>query len=305
MDSQIHPLADVQTDTVGANTKIWQFCVVLSGAKIGADCNICANVFIENDVTIGDRVTIKCGVQLWDGIQIKNDVFIGPNVTFTNDKFPRSKHYPEKFSSTIVESDASIGANATVLPVRIGRFAMVGAGAVVTQDVPPYAIVVGNPARIIGYVNAKHESVASSLGEKTAYLGKTGAKIYPISSFSDMRGSLSVLEWEKQVPFLVKRLFYTYDTISTKVRGEHAHKECHQFLIAVSGSLSVIADNGTDREEFMLDSPAKGLHLPSGIWGIQYKHKPGTVLLVLASHEYDKADYIRDYDEFVLYKKSK
>jgi acetyltransferase-like isoleucine patch superfamily enzyme len=150
----IHPLSDVQTSRIGDHTRIWQFCVILPGASIGSDCNICSHVFIENEVRIGDRVTIKAGVQLWDGIVIGDDVFIGPNATFTNDRFPRSKRRQLHHPVTTVRSGASIGANATILPgLTIGRGAMVGAGAVVTKDVPDQVIVKGNPARITGYVS--------------------------------------------------------------------------------------------------------------------------------------------------------
>jgi UDP-2-acetamido-3-amino-2,3-dideoxy-glucuronate N-acetyltransferase len=154
----IHPLAEVQSNHISENTKIWQYTVILSEARIGADCNICAHVFIENDVIIGDRVTIKNGVQLWDGLRVEDDVFIGPNVTFTNDKFPRSKAWPESFTVTTVCKRASIGGGAVILPgIIIGENAMVGAGAVVTKDVPPYTIVAGNPARPIGKVEADNE----------------------------------------------------------------------------------------------------------------------------------------------------
>jgi UDP-2-acetamido-3-amino-2,3-dideoxy-glucuronate N-acetyltransferase len=137
---------------IGERTKVWAFVHILGGAKIGADCNICDNAFIENDVIVGDRVTIKCGVQLWDGLRIADEVFIGPNATFANDIFPRSKQYQKKFLQTHIQAGASIGANATVLAgVTIGEKAMVGAGSVVTKDVPPFAIVVGNPARIVRY----------------------------------------------------------------------------------------------------------------------------------------------------------
>jgi len=151
----IHPLSDVQSSQIGKGTRIWQYCVVLPGATIGEDCNICSHVFIENDVMLGDRVTIKCGVQIWDGIRIDDDVFIGPNVTFANDPFPRSRRRLDKYLVTSIANGASIGANATILPgISIGRGAMVGAGAVVTRDVPENAIVTGNPAVVSRYLDS-------------------------------------------------------------------------------------------------------------------------------------------------------
>lgn len=144
----IHPLSDVQTSNIGEGTRIWQFSVVLKGAKIGKNCNICAQTFVENDVVIGDNVTIKCGVQIWDGLRIGNNVFIGPNVTFTNDRHPKSGNREYHCETTVIEDDVSIGANATILPgVRLGKGCMIGAGAVVTKDVNAGVTVVGNPAK--------------------------------------------------------------------------------------------------------------------------------------------------------------
>jgi acetyltransferase-like isoleucine patch superfamily enzyme len=152
----IHPLADVQSKDIGEDTKVWQFCVILAGAKIGKNCNINCNVFIEDDTIIGNNVTIKPGVQIWSGIMIEDNVFIGPNATFTNDLNPRSKHYPGTYLKTIVKKGASIGANATILAgVTIGEYAMIGAGSVVTKDVEPYSLVYGNPAKIAGEVDEK------------------------------------------------------------------------------------------------------------------------------------------------------
>ena len=151
----IHPLTDCQAHQIGKDTNVWQFCVILKGAVIGNNCNICSHVFIENDVIIGDNVTVKCGVQIWDGITIGNDVFVGPNVTFSNDKYPRSKKYPESFPKTIIEDGASIGANSTILPgIRIGKNSMIGAGAVVTRDVPDETLVTGIPARVKKKISA-------------------------------------------------------------------------------------------------------------------------------------------------------
>lgn len=156
MPPLIHPSSDVQTSAIGPGTRIWQYCVVLGGARIGADCNICSHVFIENEVTIGDRVTVKCGVQLWDGIHLEEDVFVGPNVTFTNDPFPRSRRPPGRYPETRVEAGASIGANATILPgITIGKGAMIGAGSIVTRDVPANQVWFGAPARFIRLVDEK------------------------------------------------------------------------------------------------------------------------------------------------------
>jgi UDP-2-acetamido-3-amino-2,3-dideoxy-glucuronate N-acetyltransferase len=150
----IHPLSDVHSLTIGERTNLWQFVVVLAGAKIGKDCNICAHCFIEDDVLIGDRVTVKSGVQLWNGVRVEDDVFIGPNVTFTNDLYPRSKVRPSEFLKTHIGKGASIGANATILcGIRIGEGAMIGAGSVVTNDVPAGETWVGNPARQIKMVS--------------------------------------------------------------------------------------------------------------------------------------------------------
>ena len=146
----IHPTSDVKSKNIGENTNIWQFCVVFPKAKIGSNCNICAQVLIENEVVIGNNVTIKSGVQVWDGITIEDDVFIGPNATFTNDLFPRSKNPDWKLAKTTIKKGASIGANATILAgVTIGENAMIGAGSVVTKDVPANTVWYGNPAKFI------------------------------------------------------------------------------------------------------------------------------------------------------------
>jgi len=146
----IHPLSDVHSSSIGIGTRIWQYSVILEGAVIGENCNVCAHTLIESDVIVGNNVTIKSGVYLWDGITIENNVFLGPSVTFTNDKYPRSKVYPDEYMRTCVKAGASLGANATILPgITIGRNSMVGAGAVVTKDVPDNVLVIGNPARIV------------------------------------------------------------------------------------------------------------------------------------------------------------
>jgi len=310
----IHPAADVQSSKIGARTRVWQYAVVLPGAAVGEDCNICSHCFIENDVELGHRVTVKSGVQLWDGLRVADDVFIGPNVSFSNDKFPRSRQQPEKFLNTIIEKGASIGAGASILPgIVIGQGAMVGAGAVVTKSVPPNAIVMGNPARITGYSNGQTpvrdgvERVLSvpafsdSEAKETpaSYpLAVHGVTMHHLRLVKDMRGDLSVGDFESQIPFAPKRYFLVFNVPSEKTRGEHAHRECHQFLICVKGRCSVMVDDGQQRMEVMLDNPATGLYLPPMVWGTQYKYSQDAILLVFASHSYDPADYVRDYAEF-------
>ncbi len=303
----IHPQSDVQTRQVGANTRIWQYCVVLPQAVIGSDCNLCANVLVENDVRIGDRVTVKSGVQLWDGATIEDDVFIGPNVTFSNDPFPRSRQRPREYARTVVRKGASIGANATVLPgVTIGEHAMVAAGAVVTRNVPAYGIVVGNPARITGYVDTDnthrlqavpHVHAAAPAGKKITPLA--GCFVHELPQVEDLRGNLSVVEFQKDVPFDVKRCFWVYGVPGREVRGEHAHVECHQFVMCVAGSVQLVLDNGHERAQVSLDRPSMGVHIPPMTWGIQYKYSDDAVLVVFASHLYDANDYIRDYGSFL------
>lgn len=307
----VHPNGLCESPHIGKDTKIWAFAHVLPEARLGSECNICDNVFIENDVVIGDRVTIKCGVQVWDGIEIMDDVFIGPNATFTNDRFPRSKQYPEEFMRTIVKTKATIGANATILPgLIIGENAMVGAGAVVTRSVPAFAIVVGNPAKIIGYADAvgtTNESMKVSASSKAAVISTNvdGVTLHTFKAVPDLRGSLSVGEFEREIPFTPKRYFLVYDVPTADTRGEHAHHKCQQFLIAVRGSIHVVLDDGETREEITLDRPHMGLYLPPQTWGIQYKYSADAMLLVFASDYYDSDDYIRDYGEFVKLIKSK
>ena len=296
----IHPLSDVQSPHIGAGTRIWQFCVVMPEARIGSGCNICAQVFIENDVVIGDRVTVKCGVQIWDGLRIGDEVFIGPNVTFTNDPFPRSQRRPAKYSVTTIHHGASIGANATILPgISIGRGAMIAAGSVVTRDVPPSAVVKGNPARITAYTKETpvHLNVPNDAHKTDSCI--QGTSLIHFTKASDLRGDLLVADLAEHIPFDVKRVFFVTQVPSHHVRGEHAHRACHQLLICLQGSVTITADNGKERKEWVLDRPEIGIHLHPLTWAAQWRYTGNAVLAVFASHSYDPADYIRDYEEYL------
>jgi acetyltransferase-like isoleucine patch superfamily enzyme/dTDP-4-dehydrorhamnose 3,5-epimerase-like enzyme len=301
-----HPLALVEATQIGTGTRVWAFAHILPGARIGRDCNICDHVFIENEVVIGDRVTVKSGVQLWDGIVLEADTFVGPNATFTNDRFPRSRVWQAEIPRTIVRTGASIGANATIMPgLTIGQNAMVGAGAVVMQDVPPNAIVIGNPAFIKGYVDARPDaapppSIPGGPGQSATRTSRVrGVVVHQLPRKEDLRGSLCVAEMGKGLSFVPRRYFTVFDVPSREVRGAHAHRKLHQALTCVHGDCAVMVDDGQNREEIVLDSPQIMVTIEPMVWGVQFRFSRDAVLVVLASDEYDAADYIRDYDEYL------
>jgi acetyltransferase-like isoleucine patch superfamily enzyme/dTDP-4-dehydrorhamnose 3,5-epimerase-like enzyme len=295
----LHPQGICESENVGRNTRIYAFTHVLSGAIIGSDVNLNDHVFVENDVVIGDRVTVKSGVQLWDGLRIEDDVFVGPNVTFSNDKFPRSKQYPDSFEVTTIKSGASIGAGAVVLPgLTIGSLSMIGAGAVVTRDVPEKAIVVGNPARIIGYTDTENISFENNGFSQNSQAGS----LLHLNIHSDMRGGLVAMNFAGDFPFIPKRFFTIFGVPTKDIRGEHAHKKCHQILVCLSGSVKALVDDSLTRTEYILDQPNKLLYMPPGTWGTQFDYSPNAVLGVFASHEYEAEDYIRNYEDFLSFK---
>jgi len=203
----------------------------------------------------------------------------------------------------VIGDRAIIGAHATVLPgVTVGHEATVGAGAVVTHEVPAGAIVVGNPACVIGFNEGSPS--ASVFSKPPADIGVVrtrvrGVTLHRLPYVLDPRGLLTFGEIPEQVPFEVKRYFVVFGVCREDIRGEHAHRELHQFLVCVHGSCHLTADDGSNREDFVLDSPSIGVHLPPMVWGVQHKYTPDAVLLVFASHRYDPADYIRNYYEFV------
>ena len=203
-----------------------------------------------------------------------------------------------------MRTGASIGANATILPgVTIGRDAVVGAGAVVTQDVPAHAIVVGNPAYIQGYVTGIEKHKAPVLARTAIAQGwpkrVRGVALHQVKLVADLRGSLAVAEWQKDLPFRPERFFVVFDVPTREVRGAHAHKALHQFLVCIRGECSLLVDDGENREEILLDTPGVGVYLPPMVWGVQYNFSSDAMLLVLASEPYDPDDYMREYDEFL------
>jgi UDP-2-acetamido-3-amino-2,3-dideoxy-glucuronate N-acetyltransferase len=305
MNFKVNENSHVFSKNIGDRTIIWQFVVILERAQIGSDCNICSHVFIENDVVIGNKVTIKSGVQIWDGVTLEDEVFVGPNVSFTNDRFPRSKKYQDKVLETRIRRGASISSGAIILPgIEVGENAMIGAGAVVTNNVPANAIVKGNPGRITGYVDSSpigsaEETFKSDEGDLNGTLKILGVQVVRLKTFSDIRGNISVANIKEEIPFEPKRFYMIFGVPSKETKGQFALKTCHQFITCVRGSCQIMLDDGKTRQEMVLNSPGFGIYIPPKVWTTQFKYSTDALLTVFASEKYDPNDYIRNYSEFL------
>jgi hypothetical protein len=248
-------------------------------AVLGANVQVGAGAVISDNCRIGDNCVIGAGAVLDAGV----------------DGLP-----------IVVEAGTRIMASVTIAgPVHVARGALIQPGAIVTRDVPPHAIVSGNPAQIIGYTTSGGDDATPVVGKHLPEApGKRATRVRDVTlhrlpKILDLRGNLTVGEFGRTLPFQAKRYFMVFGVPNAEVRGEHAHRTCHQFLICAHGSCSVVADDGHVRDEFELNDPSIGLHLPPLTWGIQYKYSHDAVLLVFASEFYDAAEYIRSYSEFM------
>jgi carbonic anhydrase/acetyltransferase-like protein (isoleucine patch superfamily) len=271
MATRIHETALCSTDQVG------------EGVEVGAYCVISPSVLIADAVHVSSHVTIA------EGVRIDSNVKIGAGARIGRD--------------CVIEINAVIGQNAVIMDAtRIEMGACVTPGTRVSMSVPAYAIVEGSSGTITGYVDASIQGLRNLhhlSDQQSAQSRLRGVSTHELRYFPDLRGSLSVGEFETELPFIPKRFFLVSGVSSERIRGEHAHRRCHQFLICAHGTCAVIADDGKDRQEFRLDRPNFGVHLPPMIWGIQYKFSRDAVLLVFASEHYDSDDYIRSYKEFL------
>jgi len=270
----IHPTAVCDTRELGSGVMIGSHSSVEEGARIGND------------------VIIKSGVHLYCGMVVEDGVHIGTNATFASARLPGDSQGTDQ--PIVLRKGCVIGANATLC-----------AGVTVGEQ----AIVAGNPAKVVGFADtpATHvQAPARSSGHVQQIESKVrGVRAFQLPFISDPRGNLTVGEFERGLPFAPLRYFITFDVPSASMRGEHAHKECEQFLICVRGSCNVVVDDGTQREEFVLDRPTFGVYVPPMVWATEYKHSADSTLMVFASHHYDPADYIRDYDEFLAATKAR
>lgn len=289
---------------VGPGTSFGAATRVAPSATLGDGCTIGDHVFIGDAVTIGHRVVVQSGAHLADGVVLEDDVFVGSNVSFMAPAAPRMDGVPAP--RTLVRARAVVCANAAVHGgVTIGSGAQVGACSVVNRDVPPFAEVVGNPAKVLRYLQTDAFAAASAPATPagspagTIPLEVKGVRLERRPVISDMRGDLSAREVGAGLPFVPKRYFIVHNVPSREVRGEHAHRTLEQLLICIRGAVSAVVDDGERRQEVLLDSPELALYIPPMVWGIQYNYSKGAALLVLASDVYQASDYIRSYDEFL------
>lgn len=300
----IHSQALCEATAVGDDSYIGAFAHVYAKAVIGRGTTIGDHAVVADATLVGNRVVVGAGVQIAGNVVLQDDVVLGSNVLFSSNHHLVDSEPGVDSRPTVVEQGAVVGGGSVITQdVRIGRNARVSDGAVVTRDVPAFAIVAGNPAAITGYSDGTGQRMLSSQVHDVPQATltrpvKLGSSIVHLRKATDLRGSLVVAELASDLPFVPRRFFIVYDVPSLDVRGEHAHLACEQFLVCVKGSVRAIVDDGSNRGEFLLNSADVGLYMPAMTWGTQYAYSSDAVLAVFASHPYDSEDYIRTYEEF-------
>jgi acetyltransferase-like isoleucine patch superfamily enzyme len=298
----VHPSAVVEDGAaIGAGAKVGPHAHVERAAVVEPGAQLGANTVVRSGAHIGTAALLGPGVFVDRGCTIGADARIGPSAALLSSPTASGVRKSEPSS---VADDVAIGANATVLAgVCVAAHAVVGPGAVVEHDVPPYAIAEGVPAHIVGYRSSAHHHAerrlrASELDDDLfpAKLGRATLRLHP--RVDDLRGSLSFAEIGSGLPFEPKRYFTVFGVPSREVRGEHAHRELEEVLICVHGECTVMVNDGVERAEVVLDRPDVSLHLPSMVWTAQFAYSSDAVLLALCFDVYDAGDYIRSYDEF-------
>lgn len=298
MSVHIDATALCEARSIGSNSRVLAFAHVGPSVEIGGDCVVGDQAVLEGDVKLADGVEVQASARLLGPVTVGPGVAIGINSVLAGSDPTTGA------AEILVGPGVMIGTNAAVLPgVAIGRGAVVKPGSVVTESVPANAVVSGNPARIVAYVDGGQEAAAREIVVPSGATGITetrvrGVTIHGLTNARDLRGALTAAEFSA-LPFVPLRLFTVYDVPSESVRGSHAHRQCAQFLVCLAGTVSCLVDDGSAREEIRLANPGVGLHISAMTWGTQWKYTRDAVLLVLASHPYDPADYIRDYEEFL------
>ncbi len=305
MERQLyHPTALVESKRIGPDTRVEAFAQIAAGAVVGARCLIGSGVLISRSSIVGDRVSVMAGARLPGDTTVDNDVYIGHNAVLGDDVRISDNNLSNRTTRVTVRAGTRIGANATILPgITLGANTLIEAGAVVTRDVPRNSIVAGNPAHITGYVNSTHAPTAPAPAVRAdgslRSLAAAGACLYRMPLVRDLRGSLTFGEINLHLPFDPKRYFVVFDVPSRELRGEHAHLELHEFVVCLQGSCAFALDDGSNRDEVILDEPTIGLHIPPRLWRVHYKYSSDAIMLSLCSDIYRAEDYVRDYDDFL------
>lgn len=291
----VHPAAIVESRALGPGTTVGAYSRVGPDVEIGGPCGIGEQTLLEGRIRIGAAVEIGSHVYLRGPLSIESGVSLGARCCV--DAGPGAE--------IVLGEGAVIGANATIWPgVSVGKRARIEPGSVVTKNVPAMAVVAGNPAQIVRYsgvasappIAAHH---AAALVAEVTPTPVRGVTLRRLPLHEDLRGNLTFGEAQRHLPFPIRRYFVTFAVSSEQVRGEHAHRTLHQFLVCVHGRVHIVADDGANQSDFLLDRPDLGIHIPPMIWSVQYRFSADAVLLALCSEPYDPTDYIRDYAEFL------
>jgi len=295
----VHPKGICESRNVGAGTRIWAFAHVMGGAIIGTDCNIGDCAYVENQVVIGHRVTIKNGAMIMDGTYLEDDVFIGSNVSFTNDRYPRSKSRPPEYPKTTIRRGASIGANVVILAgVTVGEDAMVGAGSVVTKDIPAHVVAFGNPARVTSFLNTEmitEDRFDTSVRAKQVLPEVELRRVKTVFNAGETSMDAELLS---NLPFSPKRFLVLKGLQHGQLCSGQVHFQCSQLFMLLSGSITFLVDNGRARRSVKLCRLGDTILVPPRIWHSLIAATPETIVGVLASEPFDAADHIYDYREF-------
>ena len=260
-------------------------------ARLGTGVRVGALAIVGAEVRLGDGAVVDPGARLLGPVSVGEGAHIGAGATLA----------AEPGRAIAIGAGARVGAGSTIdAGVTVGSGARVEPGAVVLRAIPSNAIARGNPASVVGFVEAPGAFAGTSKGlpAKIEPAGVGEVTIHHFPVVIDARGKLSVGEFERDLPFRPMRYFIVYDVPSLETRGEHAHRECHEFLVCVRGRCAVVVDDGTTRREIALERPDMGVNLPAMTWRLQYKFSADAILLVFASHYYDAGDYIRDYAQY-------
>jgi len=289
----VHPAAVVETGAV------------IAGTAVGAYSRIGPEVVIAGPCAIGEQTILGGRIQMAAGVEIGSQAFLHGPLTIEQGVRIGARCCMDASTgegAILLGEGAVVGANATIWPgVSVGERAHIEPGSVVTKNVPAMAVVAGNPAQIVRYSGAPHTATLPHMPEaaEVAATAIRGVTLHRLPLHEDLRGSLTFGEAQRHVPFPLRRFFLSFAVASEQVRGEHAHRALHQFLVCVHGRVHIAADDGVNQADFLLDQANLGIHIPPMIWSVQYRFSADAVLLALCSDDYDPADYIRDYAEFL------